>query len=299
MRYGLIFAAAVFCGLGVAAASDAGAVTLVSDARLTLPEFAAKTGQDPKIFEKRYAATGMVVCSGVYSTAQLTVRNDIVTTAAHAFYDTDGNPRGDLATCHFTIMVEGKHRSIPLDVPTLKVGSRNPYAVSPVYDWAVVRLAKPVPGAQPYGIATAGPTGTEVVMLAHRHRGWVHDGRKAIEPCTIRVESRVDQVSPREIAIDCSAGEGASGSAIMVPGKAGPMIGIYVGWRSTHPETPGPFSMTHMNFGVAVEGPFKNAIMAMSANLAKQEAAPAEHAAATTVVAPPPATTTAAATATH
>lgn len=283
MRYGLIVAAAMLCGLGVlAGGEEAGAVTLVSDARLTLPEFARRTGQDPKLFESRYAATGMVVCSGVYSTAQLTLRNDVVTTAAHAFYDTDGNPRGDLATCHFNIMVDGKQLSVPLDVQSLQVGSRQPYSVAPVHDWAVVRLVQPVPGAQPYGIGGNSHVGAKVVLLAHRHRGWVHDGRKAIETCAIRTETRIDRVSAREIAIDCSAGEGASGSAIMVPGKSGEMVGIYVGWRSTHPDRPGPFSMTHMNFGVAVEGPFKNAILAAAMKPMVGQPPPPEHAAART-----------------
>jgi Trypsin-like peptidase domain len=263
--------------------NNAGAVTLVSDARLTLPEFARKSGQDPALFESRYAATGMIVCSGVYSTAQLTVTNDVVTTAAHAFYDTDGNPRGDLSTCHFNIMSDGKQLQVPLDVSSLVVGSRNPYALAPVHDWAVVRLVRAVPAARPYGIGEPGPVGTPIVMLAHRHRGWVHDGAKAIEPCAIRVESLTEKDMPRELAIDCSAGEGASGSAIMNPGEAGAMVGIYVGWRSTHPDRPGPFSMTHMNFGVAVEGPFRNAIVAMtSPPTVQQTPAPAEHAAADT-----------------
>jgi hypothetical protein len=273
----LIFAAAMLCGL---AAGKAEAVTISSDARLTLPEFAAKSGQDPALFESRYAATGMVVCSGVYSTAQLTIKDDVVTTAAHAFYDTDGNPRGDLATCNFHIMVEGKQLSVPLDVTSLRVGSRKPYAVAPVHDWAVVRLVRHVPAARPYGIGEPGPVGMPIVMLAHRHRGWVHDGLKAIEACAIRIESRVEKLSARELAIDCSAGEGASGSAIMAPGQSGAMVGIYVGWRSTHPDRPGPFSMTHMNFGVAVEGPFKNAILGLAAEPMAEQSKPAEHASA-------------------
>jgi hypothetical protein len=253
-------------GLGLLAlAENAQAVTIVSDSRLTLPEFAARTGQPAAMFETRYAATGMVVCAGVYSTAQLTIRNDVVTTAAHAFYDPDGNPRGDLSSCVFSILSGGQQRNVSLIVSSLQVGSRNPYAVSPVFDWAVVRLGDMVPAAKPYALGTPGGTGMPIVMLAHRHRGWVHDGRKAIEACAIRDARSVDKASPREIDIDCSAGEGASGSAIMMPGAANQMVGIYVGWRSTHPETTGPYSQTHMNFGVAVEGTFRKAILAMTA----------------------------------
>ena len=276
MRYGLIVTA-VLCGLGVLLSGDgAGAVTLLSDARLTLPEFAQKSGQDPSLFEARYAATGMVICSGVYSTAQLTVRNDVVTTAAHAFFDADGKSRGDLSACTFTIKIGGVQHAIPLDLSSLRVGSRNPYAASPVHDWAVVRLTQKVPDARPYALGSTDAAGTQIVMLAHRHRGWVHDGRKAIEACAIRTSHRVESSSAREIAIDCSAGEGASGSAIMLPGSSCAMVGIYVGWRSTHPDSPGPFSQTHMNFGVAIEGPFRNAILAMTNGPEPAEAKPTQ-----------------------
>jgi hypothetical protein len=245
-------------------AGEAAAVTIGGDARLTLPEFAAKTGEPSSTYEKRYAATGMMICAGVYSTAQLTIRNDLVTTAAHAFYDPDGKPRGDLSSCVFAINVEGVVHQLPLVASSLRVGSRNPYAVSPVYDWAVVQLAQPVPQARPYMLGKSVAEGAEIVLLAHRHRGWVHDGSKAIEGCRVRAERPTAGSDPREIGIDCSAGEGASGSAIMTPGDGGSIVGIYVGWRSTHPETAGPYSSTHMNFGIAIEGAFRNAVIAAS-----------------------------------
>jgi hypothetical protein len=265
VRYGLYFSAALlaFSGL-IMSASSGHAVTIDSDKRLTLSEFAARTGQPSELFETRYAATGMIVCEGVYSTAQLTVRNDVVTTAAHAFFDENGKTRGDLDACVFTVSVEGRPMKVPLDVASMKVGSRNPYAESPVFDWAVVRLAQPVPAARPYHIGPSASLGMPIVLLAHRHRGWVHDGRKAIETCAIRDAHVDDGASPREIAIDCSAGEGASGSAIMTPDDSTSMVGIYVGWRSTHPDTAGPYAPTHMNFGVAVEGTFRSAILAMT-----------------------------------
>jgi hypothetical protein len=65
----------------------------------------------------------------------------------------------------------------------------------------------------------------------------------------------------------------------MIPGKAGAMVGIYVGWRSTHPDRPGPFSTTHMNFGVAVEGPFRSAILAAAIDPIAEQTKPLEHAA--------------------
>ena len=264
MRRGLTFLATVLCGLVAFGAENAGALTLISDARQTLPEFAQEHRQDPNLYETRYAATGLIDCSNIYSTAQLTVRNDVVTTAAHAFFDPEGHPRGDLSTCTFAIDVGGVHHEIPLDVASLQVGSRNPYPVSPVHDWAVVRLKEKVQDVQPYTLGPSIKDGAEIVMLAHRHQGWVHDGYKAIEDCAIRSSERVDPMDAREIAIDCSTGAGASGSAMLLPGSSCAMVGILVGWHSTHPLTPGPFSPNNMNFGVAVEGPFRDAILAMT-----------------------------------
>lgn len=259
MRHGFT-KAAVVATAATLLSFGAGAVTITNDARATIPDFAKRTGHDAALYETRYAATGIVNCDGTYSTGQLTVRGDIVTTAAHAFYDQAGRFRGHPDSCVFSITAGGVHHSVPIVFRTLRVGSKAPYRVSPVYDWAVARLARTVPGAKPYRIG-AGAPGAPIVMLAHRHRGWVHDGRKAIENCILRVAHRVDTRNPREIGIDCSAGEGASGSALMLRGATTSIVGIYVGWRSVHPARSGPFSPTHMNFGVALEGPFRTAVV--------------------------------------
>ncbi|HVV93818.1 MAG TPA: hypothetical protein VHD15_10395 [Hyphomicrobiales bacterium] len=247
-------------GMGTVAAQ---AVTFTSDARLTLDEFARAHGENPARLEARYAATGMIRCNGVYSTGQLTLRDDIVTTAAHAFYDPAGRPRGDLSACTFMVEVGGLRRTVPLDASTLVVGTTDPYPLPPSLDWAVVRLAQPIAGVHPYTIANGGSDGEGVALLAHRHRGWVHDGRRAIEDCRIRSEAaKPVGLAPREIDIDCSAGDGASGSAILEQGADTRMVGIYVGWRSSHPETTGPYGPDHVNFGIAVEGHFRDAVLA-------------------------------------
>jgi hypothetical protein len=244
------------------AAGAARAVTFTSDARFTLDDFARAHGESPALYEARYAATGMVVCNGVYSTGQLTLRNDIVTTAAHAFYDPAGRPRGDLAACTFVLRVGGVRRSIRLAISTLTVGTTDPYPLPPSQDWAVVRLAAPVADVRPYRLGDGGTDGLPVVLLAHRHRGWIHDGRRAIEDCRIRGEAARPAGAPREMDIDCSAGDGASGSAILRRDDNCHMVGIYIGWRSSHPGRVGPYAADHLNFGIAVEGRFRAAILA-------------------------------------
>jgi hypothetical protein len=252
---GLVFSVSVLT------ASSSFAVTFTPDNRQTLAEFATRSGLDPRSVEQNYAATGMVICNNVYSTGQLTLQRDVITTAAHAFFDSEGRPRGDLGACVFSMTVDGKRHIRPIMAGSLKVGSRTPYADPPAADWAVVRLGSPIAEATPYSLAGLTTEGSSVTLLAHRHRGWRHDGERAIENCAIRAVTNVAQLRLSELAIDCSTGDGASGSAVLSGGDSHGMVGILVGWRSAHPTVEGPFSTRHMNVAVAVEGAFREALL--------------------------------------
>jgi V8-like Glu-specific endopeptidase len=240
------------------------AVTFTPDGRQTLTEFATQKGQDPASLELQYAATGMVICSGVYSTGQLTLKKDVITTTAHAFYNQAGNSRGDLNECVFSVTLNGQRHISPIMASTLQVGSTNPYSEAPGTDWAVARLAKPVQEASPYILSSVAAAGTAVMLLANRHEGWRQDGQRAIEQCAIRNVEPLSALAPHELAIDCSTGNGASGSALLLNASPHELVGILVGWRSRHPAAAGPYSSEHMNFGVAVEGAFRAAIMAVA-----------------------------------
>ena len=62
-------------------------------------------------------------------------------------------------------------------------------------------------------------------------------------------------------------GDGASGGAlVMTPNK--PAIGaILVGWRSNKPFRSAPFSKSHYNFAVTIEGAFKKAVVAAASKV--------------------------------
>jgi hypothetical protein len=234
-----------------------------NDGRLTLADFAQKQGENPAVTEKRFGATGIVTCGNTHSTAQLTVRADVITTAAHAFYAPNGRLRANPSSCIFTILNGSQAQVLRVQGSSLTVGSSDPYAEPGVKDWAVARLVRPVEGTTPYQLATLSTTGN-ILLVANRHQGWAHDGARAIEACAIRRAERTLRNAPRELAIDCSTGQGASGSALMLPGAPGSMIGIYVGWRSNHPKASGPYAATHFNYGLAIEGPFREAIQAIA-----------------------------------
>jgi hypothetical protein len=260
MRFGRGLSALLSAVLLAGALDTAHAVTMDKDGRLTVADFAVRQGENPAVAQKRFSATGIVTCGSTHSTAQLTVRSDIITTAAHAFYAPSGQLRANPSSCVFVIELGSQTIEVPVLGETLRVGSNRPYDEPGVKDWAVVRLSKAVEGVTPYKLAATPSSLGDILLVANRHQGWVHDGHRAVEACAIRNAVKTLSSAPRELAIDCSTGQGASGSALMLPGAPGVMIGIYVGWRSAHPNMAGPYATNHLNYGLAIEGPFWAAI---------------------------------------
>src|SRR5687767_12783115 len=121
------------------------AVSMETDKRVS-PE----TGANSKI-GARYGATGLVRCGGAIGTAQLTLRNDIITTAAHVLIGSDGQPR---ASC--TFQPAGGGAAVAIDAASVRAGSRSPLSEPATRDWAVARLTQPIANATPYGLAPAG-----------------------------------------------------------------------------------------------------------------------------------------------
>jgi hypothetical protein len=64
----------------------------------------------------------------------------------------------------------------------------------------------------------------------------------------------------REVAIDCNAAPGASGAALLDAQHRA--WAIYVGYRSANPDRAQPFSRTHYNFAITIEGAFRRAVHA-------------------------------------
>jgi hypothetical protein len=193
-------------------------------------------------------ATGLVRCGNTVGTAQLVLRHDVIVTAAHVLFGSaDGN-------CVFMPRM-GSGEPIPVDSRTIRAGSRTPLSQAATNDWAVARLSQPVPDATPYVLAGAslGP----VTLCAAGNGGPTQFGA---ETCAVRTVLKTAADGIRELAIDCSGSPGGSGGAII--GRNGGIAGIYIGYRSAHPDEAGPFSSTHYNFGITIEGAFRRALLA-------------------------------------
>lgn len=201
-------------------------------------------------------ATGLVRCGVAIGTAQLTLKNDIITTAGHVLMGPGGRPR---AGCVFEPLIGGGYERIAIDTRSIRSGSQVPLDAPATRDWAVARLVHPVRGATPYGLAAPGIKPGVVVMLAGGNREAAAWGA---EQCAAR-NVMAAREGIREFAIDCNAGPGSSGAALLGGGRN--VVAIYVGFRSADPGRAQVFSATHYNFAITVEGPFRRALLAAAA----------------------------------
>jgi len=230
------------------------AVSIGAERRAAPSGYVRHDGMSSPELRARFGASGLVRCGGAIGTAQLTLRADVITTAAHVLIGPDGQTR---ASCTFEPTIALGSGSVAIDLSTIRAGSATPLSAPATRDWAVARLAAPINGAIPYRLADPGRSLNGLTMCAG---GNGRADRMGLEHCAARRTIRTSPDGIREIAIDCSAAPGSSGAALLSDQHR--MVGIYVGYRSTDPDKAQPFSMTHYNFAITVDGPFRRALLA-------------------------------------
>ncbi len=233
-------------------------VVFGADQRVSVEQFALTRRLDPLAVKRRYAGTGIVRCGNAHGSGQLTVSDDVITTAAHVLYDRNGHLRGDSAHCAFVVESGGQEVSTALEVDGAIAGSTDPYNESAVHDWAVVKLARPLHEAEPYPLAAAARE-TPVLFVARGAIDWGGGREMSLQNCNLRdgLENGVE--GTREFSFDCSTNVGASGAGLL-DGDGKGLMAIFVGYRSVAPNEALPFSATHYNFAVTVEGAFRRAV---------------------------------------
>lgn len=236
-------------------------LVLGGDGRRDAEAFAAVRGENARLLLRSHAASGVVQCGATHGAGQLTLANDVITTAAHVFFDERGAPRA--RTCEFVAEIDGEMRSVAIDLASIVAGSTQPYAVKAVHDWAVARLKRPLEGVKPYELA-AGPIAAGDVMefVARGHSDWGGGQRLSFEECRLRMQTNQAENGAREFAFDCATGDGASGGAALFGEDRSSLGAILVGWRSQNPMQAGPFSAAHYNFVISIEGAFRRAALA-------------------------------------
>jgi len=238
-------------------------VVFGKNSRETVDQFAVEHKLDAKDVRHAHAASGLIECGRAHGAGQLTLSDDVVTSAAHVFFDEAGNPRAK--TCIFALEIDGNPVRVPIDPSTIVAGSTDPYAIAAVHDWAVARLAHPVSGVTPYGLADAPAANLPVEFVARGHIDWGEGRRLSMENCHLHDQLEVAAEGTREFSFDCETGDGASGGAVLMGADQMKIGAVLVGWRSNRPMAAMPFSRTHYNFVVSIEGAFRKAVIAAAA----------------------------------
>ena len=188
-------------------------VVFGKNSRRSVEEFAAEQKLDAAELRTRFAGSGLIECGDAHGAGQLTLANDLVTTAAHVFFDEKGAPRAK--TCFFSIENHGRELRVRIDLGSIVAGSTNPYAVAAVHDWAVARLTHPVEGVAPYGLADATGSNMPVEFVARGHIDWGDGRRLSMEKCHLHDQLSAGAEGTREFSFDCETGDGASGGALV------------------------------------------------------------------------------------
>ena len=222
-------------------------------------DFAKSRGLDLRALKRATAASGLVTCGAAQGAGQLTLANDVITTAAHVFFDERGRLRAGSDHCQFLVVVGQEIVMTMIDVRSIQAGAHDPYGQSPARDWAVARLLRPVDGITPYGVGKAAQ-GAPVRFASRGSVDWRQRSDLAMQQCALRQTLDAAPDGAREVAFDCDAGKGASGGALLDARGKG-LVAVFVGFRSATPNIPQPFSAEHYNFAVTVEGAFRRAIL--------------------------------------
>jgi Trypsin-like peptidase domain len=229
------------------------------NSRRSIEDFAAEQKLDAAELRTRFAGSGLIECGDAHGAGQLTLSNNLVTTAAHVFFNEKGVRRAK--TCFFSIERHGKETKVPIDLGSIVAGSTNPYAIAAVHDWAVARLLHPVEGVTPYALAEGAARNTPVEFVARGHIDWGEGRKLSMEKCRLHDQLETGEEGTREFSFDCETGDGASGGAVVMRSDKPAIGAILVGWRSNKPFSAAPFSRSHYNFAVTIEGAFRKAVV--------------------------------------
>lgn len=235
-----------------------------------LPEvYAAEHGMPVAAVVHDHRASGLIECGNAHGAGQLTLTDDVITTAAHVFYDENGMPRAK--SCDFVVTVSGHDIRVPVKMTSIVAGSTNPYDVAVPHDWAVARLTQPVSGVKPYGIADDLHADEPATFVARGHIDWGGAKDLSMQDCGLHTMIDRGEEGTREFTFDCDTGDGASGGALMVDSASTRVGAILVGWSSKAPFRAMPFSRTHFNFAVTLEGAFRQAVFAAAGKVMVQK----------------------------
>ena len=203
----------VFAALVVLAHAPSSANIIGSDDRGTLAALGPQLGLSAAEIARIRQVSGHVACfepQPVVASGALFLANDLVLTAAHTFFNADG---GRAQKCFFRAQAPGADW-VPLliDAANARFGAVPPKPGSN-NDWAVVRLATPIVGAEPFPPATTRPRAGDRLIVLTAHPADMESTDPAmpvVRGCTVR-RVPISTAATDFYRSDCDAVGGASG----------------------------------------------------------------------------------------
>lgn len=182
-----------------------------TDERGSLLEVGPSLGLSAAEIARIRSVSGHVVCASpepVTASGALYLTSDQVLTAGHVFFQQNGTPRSQ---CFFRQQKSGSEW-LPLVVERARFGSVPPRPGSN-NDWAIVKLAAPVPGAQPFPVPSTRPAaGDALIVVSAQPAGFEHlDPNVPVgQGCSVR-RVPISTAKTNFYRSDCDAGGGSSG----------------------------------------------------------------------------------------
>jgi len=225
-----------------------------SDHREILGDFVRRKRLSSNVF----AAMGEINCLGFEMTAQLSGADNVLTTAAHVFFHPNCSLKPGRETCFFRPNNSTEH--FELDLTSLVHGCR-PGDFNG--DWAVVKLKSSVPNVRPFEVPRSEvhlSANQRITMASHVAVNFSRNGvyPSHAQECLARAVNYQENPS---VKTDCDTGGGASGSAWLVDGPRGFVLGgIHTGTGSNLGDGPEYDDIVHYNRGAPLIGEFFRAL---------------------------------------
>ena len=248
--------------------------------RKSAQDFGAAHGMSAAQVEKKFAATGDFICPKATGQAQVTVRGDVVTTAAHLIYPKhncdDVVPFKD---CRLQLNVNGKMQAYRFKA-IVKSGITCPAASEFKHqdDWIVLRLEKTVdPRVKPYAISTGTSAklnpDQKIITVAKSYdwpdtgRAFIRDRPRHYAECEIK---KLPDEPLQLLQTNCDTSSGSSGGSVLTTDGDPLLLGIVSGQLkpgqrpncAERPAQSGPYQADCWgSAAVAVDGAFRSAIL--------------------------------------
>lgn len=261
------------------------------DGRGAITILGPKIGLSPAEITQIRSAVGYFVCPGtehgneVGATGFL-IREDVVVTVAHAFYDDKGVQRGPWKECYFQTQ-DGRSQRVKIDPLSIRVGTSSPAKVR-WSDYALVKLQSPITTALPLTVVQPEMILTSWMQVfqvgSHREAPYYKnesEDEPIVQTCNVRQPFPRTKKYPASNYSDCDSTAGGSGGPHLVRLQNGQLVvagivaaGGNAGDFVAYGETPGKSgqpTLYSLSYAIQISGPLLE--MAQSMLSAKSQSA--------------------------